>query len=66
MKFFCKLDFVVDIKFKFFVFGLFFDMIDIPGFYNEVDTITYHSKLAIIIQKFLEKFFQQNQEKVFS
>jgi len=64
VKFFCKLN-CINSNFKEFVFNCFFKLINIPGFYNETDNITYHSKIGIIVQKFFEQFLEANKDEVF-
>ena len=63
VKFFCKLN-CINSNFQHFVFNCFFKLINIPGFYNETDNITYHSKIGIIVQKFFEVFLETNKEVV--
>jgi len=63
VKFFCKLN-CINSNFKHFVFNCFFKLINIPGFYNETDNITYHSKIGLIVQKFFEVFLEANKEDV--
>lgn len=63
VKFLCKLNYI-NSNFKEFVFNCFFKLINIPGFYNETDNVTYHSKIGIIVQRFFEVFLEKNKEEV--